>query len=1090
MSSNQPMSEGSVQDQHKERSSEGNNPTTNSPTVQQQCNKDKVSVSTPINDDMDLMEVEVSNGTVRSDITTVDINMNDYERVRGTTKYEYLVELKDNLRNVDEGQVDNLDKLFETMYIEELASIIIVKVQGTDGSVMVDAENNRKVVATPVYVVDGRHRKRLYGRYNVSEEAWKLELARNIPIILYIRKDGKPITNQEAIGLASIFNNVTSSSLKMSFQDKIHGCVSLLRTAQIKGKPEEVLDINSINLATAKSIMVKVAFMKSLGDRQQHKYANVAYMCAKYDLVSNHFDEVCAESRNITLSHLDSTIILNSKDPTFICLALDCIKRKSQPRRGGIDGTFERIRHGYYLTLQYIYGNIKNECKERNLRTEDVLKEMYTITDEDVQPLSQIIANTMSNYGEGGASLEKSKHGKNRSIMKKVEEVIKGMGPRNEDKTIQPDQEKVKKDKREEGEGTQKNIDKPKDDENEKNDTTDGPRRSSRTKKQVPVPEIQEPSKQTRRQSKGKKGKNVNTTSTTKTNIQSVKKFLSATPRDEVCRLIQGLGIGITVSSRFDEEQTVMKDFTDGKDHEFDDHIPSNAPHGIEDLEVDTLPQVYDENAADVGQRLSEINKPSTPPVKFHGLNEDGTPDIERLGLGNKHLYLNQCCIGLVHRAHLLLDEKILLENHLQTWWNLQNEYCMGMSTADVKNILIKNKVPLNENHFRNIATCITCGLTDLDVYLAKKRMELDLNGYTIITGLWQEYGEKHFQIKSIGNHEWLDVLMKNFMDRFEKFQETGTDDYTYIANVGDAIDEKDHLQGIGRYQSTRKGVIENMEGQDSVKYAKYRALMDVRMGMLLSMMNLSDQVKKEAAMYCPNTGSRCLVSTKGVRRQKIHSDRLAMSKKRTLIENENPGYFTLATWESQAHIWAVPGSHRSIARTKSKHMFALSQSSTAEKIDILPYSLFIGRGDLQHAGAGSEDFLIPFEKPQARIHGMYFPANENFPNAISFVPNYSPRFAGDVESSDSDEVSASLSEEQEQVEEDSAAEEPNTTAMYDESPQARHTERGTDDQDDPPPAEDSDSDDNALEIPPVSRKRKSRSSSPESTPRKRGRKE
>ena len=74
------------------------------------------------------------------------------------------------------------------------------------------------------------------------------------------------------------------------------------------------------------------------------------------------------------------------------------------------------------------------------------------------------------------------------------------------------------------------------------------------------------------------------------------------------------------MSSRFDEEQTVMKDFTDGKDHEFDDHIPSNAPHGIEDLEVDTLPQVYDENAADVGQRLSEINKPSTPPVKivFH----------------------------------------------------------------------------------------------------------------------------------------------------------------------------------------------------------------------------------------------------------------------------------------------------------------------------------------------------------------------------------------------------------------------------------------------------------------------------------------
>lgn len=223
-------------------------------------------------------------------------------------------------------------------------------------------------------------------------------------------------------------------------------------------------------------------------------------------------------------------------------------------------------------------------------------------------------------------------------------------------------------------------------------------------------------------------------------------------------------------------------------------------------------------------------------------------------------------------------------------------------------------------------------------------------------------------------------------------------DEFIRITNLCDAVDKEDHEKDICRYQFSRKGVMEYMESKSSGTMEKYRALVDVRMGMLIRLLNLSNQVSKNAAMYCPGTDSRCLVSSKGVCRQHIHSDRVAISKKRTIVEKENLMYFTIATGGQPVYSWAVPGSHIAVTKIKAKNNFALSAASNVEKVQIPPYSIFIGRCDLPHAAAGGNDYLS-FKTSQARIHRILFPAKYKFPNAISFVNDYLPNFAKDIDS-------------------------------------------------------------------------------------------
>jgi len=136
------------------------------------------------------------------------------------------------------------------------------------------------------------------------------------------------------------------------------------------------------------------------------------------------------------------------------------------------------------------------------------------------------------------------------------------------------------------------------------------------------------------------------------------------------------------------------------------------------------------------------------------------------------------------------------------------------------------------------------------------------------------------------------------------------------------------------------------------------------------------------------------------------------------------------------------------------------------------PYSLFIGRGDLQHAGAGSQNYPF-FNTFPARMHGMYFPAEEEFPNAISFVHNYNPKFAGDMDSDSSASEAPNHSSVEEEARDDSsdqALEVTDSNQMEDESPPPLREQDG--DEEDPSVDVENDKSDEEFMAPPVSRKR------------------
>lgn len=111
------------------------------------------------------------------------------------------------------------------------------------------------------------------------------------------------------------------------------------------------------------------------------------------------------------------------------------------------------------------------------------------------------------------------------------------------------------------------------------------------------------------------------------------------------------------------------------------------------------------------------------------------------------------------------------------------------------------------------------------------------------------------------------------------------------------------------------------MEGMETVegneKHCKSRCVADLRAGMVLGMLGLSKQQSAATAMYSPNTGNRCLASTKQLERQRLHTDRPSMGYKATCKELKNPGYFCVTTAEQPAYIWVVEGSHSLIAKAK-----------------------------------------------------------------------------------------------------------------------------------------------------------------------------
>lgn len=99
--------------------------------------------------------------------------------------------------------------------------------------------------------------------------------------------------------------------------------------------------------------------------------------------------------------------------------------------------------------------------------------------------------------------------------------------------------------------------------------------------------------------------------------------------------------------------------------------------------------------------------------------------------------------------------------------------------------------------------------------------------------------------------------------------------------------------------------------------------------------------------------------------------------------EEGAPGYFTIVKWVMVVHRWVEKFSH-SYLFYKRESLHTLAQDLVITEIAIQPYSISVGHGHLQHAGAA---YKTPFN---IRYHTYLAPKDMSIPDAVMQAYDYS----------------------------------------------------------------------------------------------------
>ncbi len=961
-----------------------------------------------------------------------EIVSSDYIRTNGHCHIRFIHEMVFNLRGIDDKHVEHTRYLLEKDFIPEKAGIDVAFVDRVEEVVAGGGK-----LETEVDVLDGRHRLHALREMEASGDKRWSSILESVPIIVWRRKDGQQIDNDEGIGIGELLNMTSASALKMSFLDKIHSCVSLLKSAMRKIP----VDSPPMRISMAAKKLDRLCFMRLMSKRTRERYAQVGLLFSRKKKCFEHFQRISRENKSISITHLSSNELLNSTDMNHVGICLDALaKRMASPGRQN----WAVLRKTFYWAVGEIYKGVQSKCQSAGVDLDSVLKHEIKLGPTSTITVRRVLINRMSNFGDA-INIEQSILTRQRMVMEKVDEAISALEPEGgseEDRDGTEEivqQSKAQTPEKSKGEHSAESSQKKAVSGSKKSSQPSARRRSTRTPKKTRSLDYNPstPSKKSRkmqtplsnrRKAVREEESSQRTTRGDSSGFNSFKKVVQTQPERILVEWMNRLGYSVvqqqsskpqskTGSGRIDSKIKPRQTKSGTVDDELlytlapmDDAVPNELPIGVSPSNI-TTPYLYDEAARAMTYDSDYIQNPWTPPM-FVGNDHAGTEAAKREKIDNVHLYLNACCIPLQHRANIFFDDGFLMRNHRQVWWNISFNILNGRSEEELNRIARQKKIRLGEKW--DIKQKLTCLIlkngADHESFFASRAMELKMAGYTLVEGLFKEYGGATRVLKDVERADWIEAVMEDLEAAFEKRESKKVEEYTFIHNSGEETDNEQDRHGVGRYMSTRYGVMEALEQDEKrVLCSKYRALADVRSGMVLGMLQLSSQTVETSAMYCPNTGSRALVTTPGCPRQIIHTDRAVMGKRRTIVEEANPGYFTIITGKESAYVWVVGGSHIMLAKTKQKNMAMLSQVCSAEVKTIPPFSLFIGRGDLQHAGCGCDDYPS-CDCNKIRLHNLWYPASEDFPNGIISDVNFQPRFQLHM-----DETSSSSSEEREE---------------------------------------------------------------------------
>lgn len=900
-----------------------------------------------------------------------EINYQDveYQRIRVMVKLSSIQILDKTLRSTDRPNVDSIKGSVIAKGIDPSLGIPTITIKCEhDGTTVLDHVrqkpeeriNNLPSVVDPNHLVDGGHRVVGYNEisYDPKVPKHRKDELEYIECVLMWRVDGKDMANSEILDRGAELNQGTSRSKKMDLGDTLHGVTSSLEVRCQESNISSADFAVKANVGDTAGKLANASILNEVGARQKHKYVGIALAAMRNSLPIP--DLMILSSRhgvNVGVTQISNPIVL-ALDRIGMELAIDTVGfyMKNVPNRG----KFEDIEHMFWEHFRDYYAEVRTLAVRFENEVRDV-KNLLTLQMEfgakgNFMSVRNAFVTTVGKFQfklMGGKPSSKTVRSWEQKRTRFVNTVVRHFtGKQSTKKTaVLPLPPKTLPD-----------------------------RKRTRTTRLEPKTARTPPKKP-------KGGKKRKTAPPRGKDPKKSRKdgSFQATEKVGGVKYPQPASDGESVPStvRDDDSDYYNPDVYDAG--LFDDIPNALLPFGFLDLDPDR-------------------SFPRTSPTPFLAYATMPPSSWGRVNcIIHTEPWVRALYIPPRHNANWLTAEELMKVHHLVFYHGAR---CRHQEIRSCSRPALGVVFPKTKRNTPNTALTWSheskpyVAARDMDVlaceFFAAKRIELTRRGFCMMPGFLTD---EHFP-KDLFSDVLLDEdgdvfnsLVNYFMDSFPGVDKMKDEDnwklWRPIINTGDPdSDAKMRTEGRCRFSTTKDGMIHFEDNPDLAWVVKKRALLDARIGQVIRAMNLDPAVAPgwyDPEMTVPRTGGRFLLTGEGCPRQTTHQDfptRSSMEK--------CPGYFALATGMHSTPIWACENSHLYVFGT-AKEIRAFSKAAKLKKIIIPPYSLFIGRGDLTHAGAGFGDSSVP--NGLLRYHIYFAPRGVRIEDGVHRIGIFRPRF-------------------------------------------------------------------------------------------------
>lgn len=973
-------------------------------------------------------------------------SIHNFESSRIVVKMSEILIPRYTVRSVSNAHVQSLRQmLFKNGYrpLVGAISVCITSVRHDDPPRKIVSGDLVEAIHYEITLADGHHRLLAIRSLASEDEVWQEFYESPQEVILYTQKgvDNQKVDLCECIHIGGLLNDISSSVLKTSVKDTIHTAVSVARTLYDVSENPNWSMVQPTRIARYMS-------STKLGCRQVLRYGKVATRIAPYtEVVEAFFNSFDSSEGRLGLVHLHSSLLAQTNDEMIF--SLGCLSGYLSFLK---QGRFENHATNFYSLCRDVYKLVCNVATSGEMDMKDVLgknltvgRESFSVKSYCQKKVSKVNFEIFTSGMRGRLTTE---------IKKRLVQVVPPVVVLDEEHDPSPEQ--LPKNPTETplktagvtpeadivsaaAAGTAMDDDLGRtihEDNNVDVDLASPPHRDlsndaaqddemaleiiphssglnsgrlKRSKRTISA-KILDAGAGFDEPPLKKRGSKRHSLSVRQDPPKTLKKQSKISSRKE--RGPRSMTVQIPkTNSPTDVDESIQESEVERLEPEtdlFDDEVPMNIPFGLQEPQPE-------QHTIDPQQSLFMLR---IPPSK-----------LNTALIHNARHFLTACYIPSNHRAHLRFKPSIVYDQHHMVHWHA------------MFNSLKMDCLP--HEQYRKVSFLSNARWADREwstamseewrsrEYFAVRRTELLHAGFCIMEGmlednrvpaqveLWNEMKDIRGG-KLIGNassslesstrvclstkdyklQDQIVELFRFWQSEFEKWSHNSSkrssgveEDFYFIVNRSNRVDDLEASKGIGRFSTSRHGVMELLEKQSTVQHCCTRAQLDTRLALIVRLLNICG-----AQQQCsiPSTGGRALCTVGGTQRQILHVDGWTTVRDDGSPSDSPPGVFAIATGADETPLWVLRGSHIVLGKHFCRGLNLpanVDKTMFVEKVMIPPWSVLICIMDVVHAGAGSADYNEGLKRPSWRYHMYFKPTDFQLGDGVGTISGFHPTF-------------------------------------------------------------------------------------------------